>query len=46
MLRHGGRRSAADAQFGDRVGVALLALAAHVAQQALAAANHLEQPLS
>jgi len=46
LLSHGALRSAADAQFGDRIGVALLALAAHVAQQALAAANHLEQPLA
>lgn len=38
--------SAADAQFGDRVHVALLAFAAHVAQQTLATANHLQQSLT
>jgi len=39
-------RSAADAQFGDNVRVALLALVAHVTQQALATTNHLQQPLA
>ena len=38
--------SAADAQFGDRVHVALLTFAAHIAQQTLAAANHLQQSLT
>ena len=38
--------SAADAQFGDDVGVALLALVAHVAEQPLAATDHLQQSLA
>ena len=33
--------SAADTQLGDEAAVALLALASHVAEQALAATNHL-----
>ena len=38
--------SASDAQFGDRIHVALLAFAAHVAEQPLAPSDHLQQPLS
>ena len=38
--------STADAQLGDDVGIALFALVAHVAQQTLAASNHLEQTLA
>ena len=39
-------RSAADAQFGDNVRVALLALVAHVAEQPLATTDHLQQSLA
>ena len=38
--------SAADPQFGDEAGVALLALASHVTEQPLAATDHLQQPLT
>ncbi len=38
--------SAADPQFGDEARVALLTLASHVAEQALAAADHLQQSLT
>ena len=38
--------SAADTQFGDQAGVALLALASHVAEQPLASADHLQQALA
>ena len=38
--------SAADTQFGDQAAVTLLTLAPHIAEQALAAANHLQQPLT
>ena len=37
---------AADAQLLDQVGIALLAVAAQVAEQALAAADHLQQTLA
>ncbi len=38
--------SAADTQFGDQAAVTLLTLATHIAEQTLAATNHLQQPLT
>ena len=40
------RGSASDTQFGDGIGVPLLALAAHVVEQTLATTDHLQQPLA